>query len=418
MQHSPYQPRPPFSRINFATLPTPLRDHTSKEPPAIAPRSCISTDSPDSAAAIVVYASGKVWPAISAPRPSPHTGLKPAETAPRHYVSESLLPTAAVFQSEVPEGLPPAAVGPPSNVNKPVSSAASVPPSAISRNPSSTAPSPFVPLVQLPIATSITPPNLPKTCKTTTPIGHTEPRQKKREDCIRTEPDERFQIPRYKNLNQLAMRNELKSRGLYCYGPNAVLVKRLETDDRFQALPRTAEKYDTMEVKKIYNVCASRSIPSAGAVSVLRERLKVHDRRKIGKEATAPGLTSFTTPSAHLPAQGVEASRQMVEEKLLVQISKDELVLAANEIEETTETVTFAEPMKPVDLDSTSNSYRAWACEECRWRRVCNVSTIYIHLADSCYSVVVYITQTKLLNSWYPSYRKPWYLYHLKSVLG
>ena len=108
---------------------------------------------------------------------------------------------------------------------------------------------------------------------------------------MKDKPD-KTSLLRYKNMPQTVMSEELKRRGLKSGGPNLDLVKRLEQDDAFQATPRTAENYDTMDPKYIQSLCVTRSISSQGETSVLRDRLKAHDKREYKKKPTVSRRTA------------------------------------------------------------------------------------------------------------------------------
>lgn len=195
------------------------------------------------------------------------------------------------------------------------------------------------------------------------------------------------------------MRKELKARGLLCHGPNADLVKRLEKDDIFQATPRTAENYDTVNPKDIHNLCVRRSIPSQGTISSLEDRLEAHDRREIGIEDAVPSFIPLTVSSGPLPALEVKASQEMLEEEPLVRTVKDEpssVTEVVKMFEETAETVALTKPIQSMECKPMfgmllgQNIHRA--CSECRSSHVSSIPTIQLDPADSCYSAVVYTT--------------------------
>ena len=301
---SPYPHIPPQYLVRS---PTSFPSITFKEPQGIAPRPCVSRDLPATAAATAAFTSSNVTPTDTASRPHAPQKLPPPIAAPR---------------LEAPRDLPPA---PHPTVNKKVPPATTAPRSAISRvlSPGATAPSPFVPLFQLPIATSISACASQKTLEPTIPTGHVGPRQDIGEGCIKEESDKGLRT-HYKNMYQDAMRKELKARGLLCHGPNADLVKRLEQDDGFQAKPRTAENYDTMSPEAIHSLCVRRSIPSNGTISSLKDRLKAHDKRESSLDAATPGISPLSIPSGRFSALEVKNNKEMLEEKPLVPTVKEE----------------------------------------------------------------------------------------------
>ena len=359
-----YQPQ--YSHIAaqyFATTRTPLPSYTFKEGQTVAPRPCISTKPPAMIAATASYSPRNVPSAAIAPQRSIPKDLPPAKIPPR---------------PGIPETIPRPAVDPHTIVNKKVPPAVTAPRSAISGNPSpaATAPSPFVPLFQLPIANSISACALQKTLGSTGPIGHAEARQDTSKGCINGLPDKGLCL-RYQNLSQDAMRKELKARGLICHGPNADLVKRLEKDDEFQAKPRTAENYDKMNPKDIRSLCFRRFIPSQGTNSSLRGRLKAHDNRINGREAGVRGLSPLIVPSGPRSTPKVKASREVLEEKPLVQTVNEgsaSMTERAERSGETAEKVALAQPLKSVEFKSMNfiqprQTIRK-ACSECRKSKV------------------------------------------------
>ena len=339
----------------FATRPSPLPSHTFKEPKATVPRPHISKNLPGTAIAPVAHTLGSVPFATTAPGPYTHNYLN--------------LPAAGPGP------------GPPRS-----------PP------PAATTPSPFTPLFELPIASSISACAPQKSNAPTTPVRLTEQRHDRRKDCIEEEADKEYP-PRYKNMSQGPMRKELKRRGLLCHGPNADLFKRLKKDDKFQGKPRTAENYDTMNPKDIHMLCVHRCIPSHGSVTSLRDRLKAHDKRDKMMEAAVSGLRPVVVYcSGHLPTLEVKPDREMVEEKPLVPITKDEpasVTEIAGIVEETFEPVESAKALDYAETGLINGMLlyhnRRKACSTCRQRKVSSMSKIYLDLADSCYSVVVYI---------------------------
>lgn len=302
-----YQPQHPhISPQYLATSPTPLR-FTFKEPKGTVPRPIISGDLPAPAAATAAFT----------PKNS-----SPADTAPRPHALETRPPPIAGPRPEAPRDL---TVDPHPASNKKVPHAANAPRSTISGalSPVATAPSPFVPLFQLPIATSISAGASRKAHEPTTPTGHGRPRQDTGKGCIKEEPDKGFRT-HYKNMYQDAMRKELKARGLLCHGPNADLVKRLEQDDAFQAEPRTVENYDTMSLKEIRSLCVRRSIPSHGIFASLKDRLKAHDKRESRVEAVVPGLGALSVSSGRLSVLEEKNRKEILQEVPLVPTVKGE----------------------------------------------------------------------------------------------
>lgn len=381
--------QPQYSHIAaqyFATPPTPLSSYTFKEGQTVAPRPCISTEPPAIIAATAANPPRNVPSAAIAPQRSIRKDLPPAKT-PR---------------PGIPKAIPRPAVDPHTIVNKKVPPAVTAPRSAISGNlsPAAAAPSPFVPLFQLPIASSISACALQENHESTGPINHAEARQDTSKGYIIGLPDKGLRL-RYQNLTQDAMRKELKARGLICHGPNADLFKRLEKDDEFQAKPRTTEKYDKMNPKDIRSLCFRRFIPSQGTISSLRGRLKAHDNRRNGREAAAPGLSPLVVPSGPLPTPEVKGSRDVLEEKPLEPTVNDgpaSMTERTGRSGETAEKVALAQPLKSVEFKPMNfiqpRQTIHKACGECRKSKVSSAPTIKLDPIDSCHSVVVDMTRT------------------------
>lgn len=240
------------------------------------------------------------------PPPPPIFGDLPAKTcAPAAYSASKVSPAAIVPDSNVNQDVPPAA-----NATR----------SAISRKLSPVAidPPPFVPSLQQSSSTSSSTCALPENYKATTPIapGVRIPK-------TQVQPDKEIDM-HYKDLPQRAMKKELRRRGLLIGGLNAELSKRLEKDDEFQARARTAEDYDTMNPKQIYSLCVRRSLPSIGADSLLRDRLKAHDRRAYGIDAVRPEISPSIQPSWPISGPGNKGSRDTLQEKRRMPTLKDQ----------------------------------------------------------------------------------------------
>ena len=192
---------------------------------------------------------------------------------------------------------------------------------------------------------------------------------------MKNEPD-KASLVRYKNMPQRAMRNELKRRGLYSYGPNPYLVKRLEQDDEFQAKPRTGENYDTMDTKDIHSLCAKRFIPSQGTTSLLRDRLKAHDKRENKRHPIVPRLSPSMSPSGHLPGLEIKASTKMLDEKQpLVLTRKDEPVSGREKAKAVGETLAAAKPKNSKTMHNMLPGNIHKACRDCRQNHVCSLPT-------------------------------------------
>lgn len=340
--------------------------HKNLPPAQSAPGSGSSTDRPGIEAAGAVDTSGKIQHAATASRSDVHKNLSPAQNAPRPRVSKILMPPTATTHADVDRIVPP----PP----------AYAPHYAIPTKhfPETTAPSPFAPIFQLPIENSTSAHGPQKANEPVTPSCHIESENTKCEDHMKDEPDKTSPL-RYKNMPQRAMREELKRRGLYSGGPNPDLVKRLEQDDAFQAKQRTAENYDTMDPKDIHSLCATRSIPSQGTTSLLRDRLKAHDKRENRKEPAAPRLSPVISPSGHLPLLETKASRRMLDERPLVPTAKDEPASMTETAEDVGGTLATAKSMKSTGSKMMHDMLPKTihrACEDCQKGHVCNLPMI------------------------------------------
>lgn len=324
------------------------RPHSPLVPPQPGPfrislnqrRPGVSTDRPAIQATGTADTSRKVQHAATACRPDVPENLPAAINAPRPSVPKTIQPPIATPHANGDRTVPPAP--------------AYAPHPAIPRKPfpEATAPSPFAPISQVSIENS-TPAHGPqKVNEPVTPTSHLEPEKSKCADHMKDESDK---IPplSYRNMPQRVLRPELKRRGLLSGGPNPELVKRLEQDDAFQATQRTAENYDTMDPKDVHRLCAARLIPSNGTTSLLRDRLKAHDKRGKKKEPAVPIPISIMSHSGHLPVLETKASRKMLDEKPLVPTTKDERALRTKTAER---------------IDK--------ACEGCQKRKVCSVFTI------------------------------------------
>ena len=301
--------------------------------------------------------------------PPPILGDLPATASAPTAYTFSNSPSAAVFHH------------PDANHNVPP--AANVPRSAISRDLAlvATNPPPSVSSLQSPIATSYSAYAAQDAQKNTNPVGHAAPREEMTKDQIKTEPDQDVHL-RYRDLPQRIMKKELKRRGLLCGGPNADLARRLEEDDKFQAEARTAEDYDTMSSKDIYNLCRRRSIPSMGTDSELRDRLKTHDKRKHGIEAAEPRLYPLIFPSWPVPNLETHKSHGRLEEKPLMPTVKDEPIRAteiAETIEQTAGIVTPAihkDNAKSKSINGLLPTQAIHAGNGYRKSKVCSISMI------------------------------------------
>ncbi len=387
-QYSSHQPQNSHSPQYFVRspnpLPNPLRFHPFKGPRAIAPQPCNFGDLTTPSVAPGVYTLKDSLPAANAPRPYVSTNLPLPAAGPRPDVSENLPIAESGPRPRVPVIQPSPAAAPKSDDNKDVPPAVIAPQAAIHKclSPAATAPSPILPLFQLPIANS-SPTDAPQSMtESSTPIRHVEPRKDTREGSIKEEGKKVLYI-RYKNMSQIAMREELKARGLLCHGPNADLFKRLEQDDEFQAKSRTAENYDTMNPQKLHTLCVRRFIPSQGTVSSLKERLKAHDKRETRKETAVRGFSPMRIPSEPPPALEIKDSHTMLEEKPLVPKAKDETpprIESAEIGEEKAGTVIPAKTEKRVE-SNPMNGIRSGqpikkACSGCRKSHVCSIPTI------------------------------------------
>ena len=386
-QYPSYYPQHPYLTYPqyFARPPPPpppLHSQTYKEPRPIAPRPCISRDLTATAPAPAAYTSRNVFTAANAPRAYVPINHPLPAASPRPDVSKKLPPTETAPRPRVTQKRPPSAAASHPNVNKDMPPAADAPRPAISKilSPAATASSPFVPLFQLPIANLISKDAPQNITEPTTPMCDIEPRKDTRRRCVKDGPNREPYI-RYKNMAQIAMREELKARGLLCHGPNADLVKRLKQDDAFQAKPRTAENYDTLDQEKLHGLCVRRFIPSHGTVLSLKDRLKAHDKRENKEEAAERKLSPVRAPDEYLSMLKIKASRGMLGERPLVSTVKDELAsrTVTSEIEEKmTEIVASSKVKNCVESESMkpmlSSKSKIKACSHCRRRKVCSIS--------------------------------------------
>ena len=290
----------------------------------------------------------------------------------------------------------PVASVPHSNVNEVVPPAANATRSPISRNLSPVAidPPPFVPLSPSSVSSSSTACTLQKAYKPTTPIAHEVPIHE-----TKSKPDKEIYM-RYKDLPQRTMKKELKRRGLLVGGLNAELSKRLEKDDEFQAKARTAEDYDTMDPKHIYSLCARRSLPSKGADSLLRDRLKAHDKRAYGIDAAEPKISPSILPIWPVSGPGNKDSREMLQEKRRVPTLKDTSSRGtemAKTMGQTAETMNPANPgeraVRKPKTGMLPGQNIPQACNQCRKKNVRNIPPNWLDQADSSDSGVVYMAR-------------------------
>ena len=309
--------------------------------------------------------SRKVEHAGTASRLKFPKNLPPAQNAPRPRVPTMLPPPIATPRADVDRIIPPPTYAPQTTISKKLS-------------PEATTPSPFAPIPRLPIESPASAYRPQKAKEPVTPTSQTKSAKPTRERHMKDEPDQTSPV-RYKNMHQKAMRNELKRRGLLSHGANPDLVKRLEQDDEFQAAPRTAENYDTMDPKDIQSLCVSRLIPSQGATSLLRDRLKAHDKSGDKKEPTVPRLGPSMSPSEHLPGLGIKASRKLLDEKPLVPTKKDEPASRREKANAASETLAAAKPKNgTVQVNTMHNMLPGnihQACRDCRTNHVCSLPT-------------------------------------------
>ena len=116
----------------------------------------------------------------------------------------------------------------------------------------------------------------------------------------------------YEKMPWRTMSNELSRRGLICGGTHAELVKRLESDDEFQAETRTAVDYDKMDPKDLSSLCIRRSLPSQGTDLLLRNRLKAHDERRLVMEGADQPGSVLKVGSAELdPQKGMQPGQSI-----------------------------------------------------------------------------------------------------------
>ena len=146
---------------------------------------------------------------------------------------------------------------------------------------------PFVPSIQPAIATSPTAYASQMTNIAKNPIGHTILGQ---------------------DTSKSATNKELKGRGL---GLIAELAKRLEEDDKFRAKARIAADYDTMSPRDIDSLCIRRSVATNDTESILKGRLKAHDRRKYGTEVPGSRLDPILLSGGPVSALDNEGSRKV-----------------------------------------------------------------------------------------------------------
>ena len=356
----------PSRNVQHAAAASQLDVPKSLPPAPNAPRPSVSTDRPAVKAAGAADTSKIVQHATTASRPDGLKNLSTAQNAPRPRVPQTLLLPIATPHADVDRSVPP----PP----------AYVPHSAIHRKffPEAPAPSPFPPIFQLPIEDSASAHGPQEANEPVTQTCHIEPEKTKCKDHTKDEPDKKFPV-RYKNMPQTAMREELKMRGLHSSGPNPDLVKRLEKDDAFQAKQRTAENYDTMDPKDIHSLCATRSIPSQGTTSMLRDRLKAHDKRENRKEPAVARLGPLMFRSGHLPVLEIKARRKMLDEKSLVPTSKDEPASRTETAEGVGGTLAAAKPKKSIGYKMMHNMLPGnihRACETCQKGHVCSLPMI------------------------------------------
>ena len=146
--------------------------------------------------------------------------------------------------------------------------------------PTATAPSTSALVVHSPTTHLTSAQASPKPHKATSPAGQAASRQMTRKGLLQNELVQEVYMP-YEELPWHTLSKELGRRGLIRDGIRAVLAKRLEKDDEFQAAPRTAMDYDKMDLKDLSSLCRRRFIPSNGTDLVLRKRLKAHDERRL-----------------------------------------------------------------------------------------------------------------------------------------
>lgn len=303
-----------------------------------------------------------------------------AATASRLQFPKNLPPAQNAPRPRVPETLPPRIAAPHANVHRIIPPLTAAPNSAIPEKhlPKATAPLPFAPIPRLPIEVSNSAYGPHKAEEPVTPTSEIERRKTRRERHMGDIPDKSSPM-RYRNMPQRAMRKELKRRGLYSHGANPDLVKRLEQDDEFQAGPRTAETYDTMDPKDIRSLCVSRLIPALGATSFLRDRLKAHDKRGDKKEPTVPRLSPPMSPSGQLPGLEIKASQKMLDEKPPVPTSKDEPASRREKANAIGETLAAAKPKNGTfQVNKMHNMLPGnihQACQDCSNNHVCSLPT-------------------------------------------
>ena len=278
---------------------------------------------------------------------------------------------------------PAAVIVPCSDVKQNLSPTAHATCSTISRNtlPRANSCPPVVLSLQPPIATSLTAYTSRETPEPSTPIDHTTAGQKSRKDGIKIQTDSEIHI-RYRDVPWRTLHNEVKRRGLLIAGTQAELTKRLEKDDEFQANLRTAEDYDTMDPTNVYRLCVLRSVPSNGTDSLLRDRLKAHDKRRYEIESTGPRSSSSVMPSGPISVVDYKGCQDTLKEKLLVSAVKNistRTIEVAETIGQATEMVTRAIAKEHVGINPikgmlpSRNIHEAYS--DCRKSKVCKKPT-------------------------------------------
>ena len=182
---------------------------------------------------------------------------------------------------------------------------------------------------------------------------------------------------RYRDL---AIKKELKRRGL---GLIAELAKRLEEDDKFQAKATSAEDYDTMSPRDIYSPYIRRSVATNDTDSILKDRLKAHDRRKYGIEAPGSRLSPMSLPSGPVSALDNKGSREVPNKRPLVPTVMNTPTLVTEKAETIGQTAKIVTPVIPNDyvvlepIHHTLPGHNIHkACNECRRSKVCSISMV------------------------------------------
>ena len=176
------------------------------------------------------------------------------------------------------------------------------------------------------------------------------------------------------DTSRSAMNKALKRRGL---GLIAELAKRLGEDDKFQTKARTAADYDTMSPRDIDSLCIRRSVATNDTESILKGRLKAHDRRKYGTEVPGSRLDPILLPGGPVSALDNEGSREVLNKTPLVPTVMNTPTLVTDKAETIGQAAKIVKPTIPEDyvglepIHGTLPGHNIHkACNDCRRSKV------------------------------------------------